>query len=103
MFLSSLLCLPPYLAMQMFQRSCRRARRRGLPTTRYSLAIYACLGAFLFNLAVFAVTVRALAQGGGDFGPLQTVAVAVAWVTFWLWLFLAVSLGRNVRRGRGLR
>lgn len=103
MFLSSLLCLPPYLAMQLFQRSCRRARRRGLPTTRFSLAIYACLAAFLFNLAVFVLTVRALARGTGDFGPLQALAVGVAWVTFWLWLFLAVSLGRNLGRGRRLR
>lgn len=103
MFLSSLLCLPPYLALQMFQRSFRRARRHGVPTTRFAGAVAACLAAFLFNLVAFAMTIRELAHGESDFGKLQALAVAVAWVTFWLWLFLAVALGRNLGRGKDLR
>lgn len=102
MFLSSLLCLPPYLALQLFQRSYRRARRHGIPVARHAVAVAACLVAFLFNLAAFVVTVRQLANGNSDFGRVQALAIAVAWVTFWLWLFLALVIGRSLGRGNRL-
>lgn len=99
MFLSSFLCLPPYLAMQLFQRSRRRARRHGLPTTRFRVAIGLCVMAFAFNLGVFVITIRALHSGNATFGLMHSVAIAVAWVAFWTWLILSLTIGRRLGRG----
>lgn len=103
MFLSSFLCLPPYLAMQLFQRSRRRARRHGLPTTRFRVAIAVCIIAFTFNLVVFAITIRALHGGYATFDPIHTIAIAVAWVAFWTWLILSLTIGRQLGRGTKTR
>lgn len=99
MFLSSFLCLPPYLAMQLFQRSLRRARRHGLPIRRFQVAIGVCIASFIFNLGVFALTVRALHGGFASFGQLQAIAIAFAWIAFWTWLILSLTLGRRLGRG----
>ena len=88
-------CLPLFLALRLFVRLFSRARRRNLPTGRFVAAIAVTLVAFLFNLGVFLGTGRAFASGGMPFGVVQGLAAAIAWVGFWVWLFLAFTLGRK--------
>lgn len=85
--------------MQLFQRSLRRARRHGLPIRRFQVAIGVCIASFIFNLGVFALTVRALHGGFASFGQLQAIAIAFAWIAFWTWLILSLTLGRRLGRG----
>ena len=97
-------CLPPALAMRLFLRSFRRARRHGLSGNRFRLAALACLVAFLYNVGAVLGTWRALASdGGAEFTLWQGVAVSLAWVSFWVWLFMAIALGRDLGRTHGLR
>lgn len=100
MFLGSLLCLPPYLAFDLFWRSRRRAERRGLPSQRLTLAAGLCFAAFLFNLGAFLLSLNRHLRGTADFTRIEFLAVAVAWVSFWIWLFLALAVGRRLGRTR---
>lgn len=88
-------CLPLFLALRLFVRLFNRARRRSLPTGRFVAAIAITFVAFLFNLGVLLGTGRAIANGGMPFGVLQGLAAGFAWVGFWVWLFLALTLGRK--------
>ena len=88
-------CLPLFLALRLFVRLFNRARRRNLPTGRFVAAIAITLVAFLFNVGVLLGTGRALANGGMPFGVVQGLAAGTAWVGFWIWLFLALTLGRK--------
>lgn len=100
MFLSSLLCLPPYLAYLLFARSKRRARRHGLPTRRYRAAMWLSFAAFFFNLVTFGTSVVDMSRGEFSLGPMEILAVALAWISFWVWLFLTTVTGRKLRHSR---
>ncbi len=94
---AALLCLPPFLLFRLCARYYKRARRHGLARNRYVVAFGIALAGFLYNLGAL-VSISYLLATGGDFGPFHAVAVAIAWVTFWAWLFLAFALGRDIGR-----
>ncbi len=100
MFLSSLLCLPPYLAYLLFERSRRRARRHGLATARYTAAMWLSLSGFAFNLVHFAMSVVEMARGDFSVGLWEILTIAVAWISFWVWLFVTLVIGRKLGRRR---
>lgn len=91
-------CLPLFLALRLFVRAFKRARRRHQPTGRFVAAIAFTLIAFMFNLGVLWGTGRAVAAGGAPFTQMQALATGLAWIAFWIWLFLAFSFGR--KRGK---
>lgn len=101
--LSAFLCLPPYLALRMFVRSYQRAARRGIPTQKFYFAISATLMAFMFNVGIFIGSSLSLEQGTLSFVRLHVFAIVIAWVSFWIWVFLGFALGRDLGRKRGLR
>ena len=98
-----LTCLPPFLALRLVVRSYRRAVRHGVPSGRFLAAIGLTLVIFLFNLGVLVGTSIAMSHGVGRIGPVQMAAAGLAWITFWVWLFLAFALGRDLGRRSGLR
>ena len=100
MFLSSLLCLPPYLAFLLFARSRRRAMRHGLATARYRAAMWLSFAGFLFNLVHFVMSVDEMARGDFSVGPMEILSIGVAWISFWVWLFLTLVIGRKLGRRR---
>lgn len=102
--IAAVACLPPALAMRLFLRSFRRARRHGLSGNRFRLAALACLVALLYNAGAVIGTLRVLSSDGAfEFTLWQGIALTLAWVCFWVWLFLAIALGRDLGRTHGLR
>lgn len=97
------LCLPPFLALRLFIRSHRRATRRRLSTRRFYLAISLALIAFMFNVGALIGTSVALTRGEMPSAQINTIALAIAWVCFWVWIFLLFALGRDLGRKSGLR
>lgn len=102
--IAAAICLPPLLALRLFYRSFRRAQHRAIPAGRFRVAWIAALVGFLYNCGAVIGTFRLLAAGGTvEFTLWHGLAVAVAWVAFWVWLFMAVALGRDLGRTHGLR
>lgn len=102
--IAAILCLPPALALRLFIRTAQRARRRGIDATRFRLAAVVCAVALLYNCGVVVGTIRTLAARGDlSFALWEGLAVAIAWIAFWVWLFLAIALGRDLGRTSGLR
>lgn len=97
---SAVLCLPPFLMLRLTARYYRRAQRHNLPTRRYGVIFALMLVAFAFNLAAMTSMSWQIGLGGGSFSPWHAAAVAIAWVTFWAWLFLTFGLGQNIARRR---
>lgn len=91
-------CLPLFLALRLFVRTFNRARRHHQPIGRHVAAIAFTLIAFMFNLGVLWGTGRIVAEGGAPFTEMQALATGLSWVAFWIWLFLAFSIGR--KRGK---
>lgn len=98
------ICLPPALALRLFWRSHHRAQKRQLPAGRFRAAALAALVALLYNAGTVVATVGTI-SGAGEvvFTAWQGVAVAIAWISFWVWLFMAIALGRDLGRTSGLR
>lgn len=103
LIIAALTCLPPLLALMLFVRTYRRALRRQIPAGRFLAAIALTIVIFLFNLGALVGTALALSGGEGSLGRMQIIAIGLAWITFWVWLFLAFALGRDLGKHMGLR
>lgn len=103
LFLSIVWCLPPFLALKFFVRSYMRAARRGLAPTRFLAAVAAMIVVFIYNVGVLLATGIAVSHGGAQLDSVHGLAFAASWISFWLWLFLRIALGRDFGRKSGLR
>ena len=103
LLIAGLTCLPPFLALRLFVQSYRRALRRHMPVGRFLAAIGVMIVIFLFNLGALVGTASAIAGGESGLDRLQIAAIGLAWITFWVWLFLAFALGRDLGKRMGLR
>ncbi|HQY43802.1 MAG TPA: hypothetical protein PK450_06445 [Paracoccaceae bacterium] len=103
LIIAALTCLPPFLALRLFVHSYRRALRRHMPAGRFLAAIGVSIFIFLFNLGALLITSFAMSEGELTLGRVQVVAIALAWIAFWIWLFLAFALGRDLGKRTGLR
>lgn len=84
-------------------RSYRRAQRRRLPSRRYLVAAVISLLALMNNLGTLLGTSIALGRGEVQiYGLQQGIAIGIAWICFWIWLFLEVTVGKRMGRRRGL-
>ena len=98
--ISLALCIPPFLMMRLCARFYRRAQRRQLDTRGYLVAFFVAVAGFLYNLgALVSIAIR-VSSGEGLFTPFHAAAAAIAWVAFWVWLFMAFGLGRDIARRR---
>ena len=92
--LSAFLCLPPYLALRMFVRSFQRAERRGLPTRKFYFCDFGDADGLYVQSGGFSLAAQfPLQQGTLGFVRLHVVAIAIAWVALWIWIFLGLALG----------
>ncbi|WP_284165577.1 hypothetical protein [Frigidibacter sp. SD6-1] len=98
LLISLILCLPPYLVLRLFARFYKRARRRNINRKRYLVGMAAALLALGFNVFAFLGISASVAQGKSVYGTMSSIAVAIAWVSFWLWLFLAFAFNRDIAR-----
>lgn len=103
LIIAAFTCLPPFLALRLFVQSYRRALRRHMPAGRFIAAIAVTILIFLFNLGALLGTSFAMSQGGAPLGGAQITAIGLAWIIFWVWLFLAFALGRDLGKRMGLR
>ncbi len=103
LIVAALTSLPPFLALRLFVLTYRRALRRHMPTGRFVAAIALTLVIFIFNLGALLGTSIAASQGNPGLGRIQFVAIGLAWITFWVWIFLAFALGRDMGKRSGLR
>jgi uncharacterized membrane protein len=100
LIISLALCVPPFLMLRLCARFYRRAQRRHLDTRGYLVAFVVALGGFLYNLGALVSIALRVTLGEGIFSPFHATAAAIAWVTFWVWLFMAFGLGRDIARRR---
>lgn len=103
LIVAALTCLPPLLALRLSVLTYRRAQRRHMPRGRFIAAIALTLAIFLYNLGAVLGMVIAASQGNPELGRIQFIAIGLAWITFWVWLFLASALGRDMGKRSGLR
>ena len=101
--IAALTCLPPFLALRLFVRTYRRALRRQIPAGRFLAAIALTIVILLFNLGALLGAALNLSGAEGSLGRMQIIAIGLAWITFWVWLFLAFALGRDLCKRPGLR
>jgi len=100
LLISVVVCLPPFLAFRVLLRCYRKAERREIPSQRYLLGAGLALLTFLVNLGILLGTALGIRNGVIAIGFWQGVAVAIAWVSFWAWIFLELTIARKLGRRR---
>ncbi|MGB3148443.1 MAG: hypothetical protein WBA91_11900 [Paracoccaceae bacterium] len=95
--------IPPYFTLRLFVRTYRRAERRGVTPGRYLIALALMIICYLFNIGVLLRFGLALSDGTADLGGTEAIAFGISWVSFWLWIFLRLAIGRDLGRKSGLR
>jgi uncharacterized membrane protein YjfL (UPF0719 family) len=100
LLISLFVCVPPFLVFRVLMRCYRKAERREIPSQRYFLGAAFALMTFLINLGILLGTALGIRNGIVEIGFWQGVAVAIAWVSFWAWIFLELTIARKLGRRR---
>lgn len=100
LLISVFVCVPPFLVFRVLMRCYRKAERRQIPSQRYIVGAGGALMTFLVNLGILMGTALGISNGVIAIGFWQGVAVAIAWVCFWAWIFLELTIARKLARRR---
>jgi hypothetical protein len=97
--------VPPLLVVFVCLRRAQRIRALGRSPVAYLGGAAAGAVAFLFNMAVVLPTLRGLPGGDLRLTTLSIVGLAIAWVSFWVWVALGTVLrpSRRTTQERALR
>lgn len=95
--LFAFLCGPPFLSLLICLRRLRYQQRRGRGGKLLVVGIVFSAAAFLFNSGTTFITTFRIARDEVTFGRVHVVALALAWLCFWIWISALVFRARRKR------
>ena len=93
--LTILCCIPPLLSLMACARRRARVLGRGGSAQWPLLGMVVSIAVLVLNLAILSRFGTSGAQGFSDLGRPLVLALGLAWLSLWIWLYLIVAFRRR--------